>query len=137
MTPALTIKRPITVKAVVTEALIKQTVTELQAGIRKAEAELQQIEQHGRRLLVELEKQNPPRLLEFRQQMAVEKAKREEAKARYLERIKEVSRLEPGAEVVQGTVDGVTEIRVGDRWDDVYAAEVVVKDGIVVEIRRA
>jgi|GEM_PF-359355 len=135
LTTVLTIKRPITVKAVVTDSLVKQTVTELQAGIRKVEAELQQLELHGRRLLGELEKQGQPRTAEFRQQMEAEKAKREETKANLLERIKEVSRLVPGEEVVQGTVDGIKEVRVGDQWEDVFATEIIVKDGIVVEIR--
>ncbi|MGI5839120.1 MAG: YlqD family protein [bacterium] len=137
MLPTLTIKRPVTVKAVVTEALVRQTVTELQDSLRKAEAELQHLEQHGRRLLDEMAKQNPSRLAEFRQQMTAEKAKREEARTNLLESIKKVSRLKPGEEIVQGTVDGVTEIRVGDRWEDICAAEIVVKDGVVVEIRYA
>ncbi len=133
----LTIKRPITVKAIVTDTLIRETVAEMQADLRQTETELQQVEQYGRRMLEDLARSNPAQLSVARQQIEAEKAKREETKAKLLERIKEISRLEPGSEVVQGTVEGTVEVAVGDHWDKVFAAEIVVKDGIIIEIRES
>jgi 2-keto-4-pentenoate hydratase/2-oxohepta-3-ene-1,7-dioic acid hydratase in catechol pathway len=49
--------------------------------------------------------------------------------------LKEIARLEPGTEIVRGTVQGTVEVRPGDDWLRLLSAEIVLEDGRVVEIR--
>jgi len=51
------------------------------------------------------------------------------------ERLKEISRLEDGQEVVHGRVESLVDIKVGDRWDAVMSVELVLEDNRVIEIR--
>jgi len=52
-----------------------------------------------------------------------------------LERLKLISKLNLDEEVVQGTVDGPMDIKVGDNFDGLNKVEIVLKDGVVIEIR--
>ena len=52
-----------------------------------------------------------------------------------MEELKIISKLSIGEEVVQGTIDSPVEIQVGDNFDALNRTEIVIKDGIIVEIR--
>ena len=70
-----------------------------------------------------------------RQQVETERQKRLERKSQLLDRLKDVARLEPGAEIVHGTVQGPVRVKVGDDWEKALSAEVLLEDGVVVAIR--
>lgn len=126
---SLTIRRPVTVKVRVTEAFQKAMGAQLQDTVRRLDAELAQID-------AQLKKSGgdgADRALV--QQLGAERQKRLERRAKVLEDMKELARLSPGAEIVQGTVEGPVEVRVGDDWNRLFSVEIVVEDGKVVEIR--
>lgn len=132
---SMTIKCPVTVKAKVTETLKKRMTTEIQENIKKVDMELQQIEFQAKRILAEQAKQDMQGLAAVRHQIEGEKMKRLEYKNHMLEKMKETSQLEIGSEIVQGTLERMIEIKVGDNLPEIMNAEVLVEDGKILAFR--
>lgn len=137
MSEGLTIKRPVTVKVKVTEGFKKQMAAEVQETIRKLDAELQQLDFQLKRMVAELEKKNPAGIPAARQQVENEKLKRTQAKSKLTEQLKNIGKIAIGAEVVQGAMESIAEIKVGDDWNDIMGVEIVVCDNKIIEIRRS
>ncbi len=129
----LVIKTEVPVIVVVTEQFKHKLIFELQEKVRKADLEIQQLEFTSRRTLLEAEKQG--QLAQVQRQLDGERSKREEQKQQLLDRIKFYARLQPGDEVVQGHVESLVDLRVGDVWSEVLSPKIVIKDDLVVEIR--
>lgn len=129
------IHRKIRVKIIVTPEFKKQLVLEIQEGIQKLEAEISFIEQRAKKTVTELTLKASPQVQTVREQLELEKRKREEARAGLLEQMKKISSLEDGTEVLQGEIEGPVEIKVGDNWDNIFNKEIVIKDGIIVDVR--
>ncbi len=129
------IQRKIKVKVIVTENFKNVVVNEMQETIKKIEAEIAFIEQRTKKTVTELTIKASPQVNTVREQLEYERRKREETKSNLLEQIKQVNALEEGSEVLQGEVEGPAEVSVGADWKELYSKEIVVKDGIVVEIR--
>jgi len=89
--------------------------------------------QHKR--ITELEKKNPRGVSGDFQKIEAERQKVLESRRLLTERLKEISRLEDGQEVVHGRVESLVDIKVGDRWDAVMSVELVLEDNRVIEIR--
>ncbi|CVK17690.1 MULTISPECIES: YlqD family protein [Sporomusa] len=131
----LTIKCPVTVKAKVTEDLKAHLAAEIQEAIRKADLELQQIEFHAKRMMTEQAKQDAQGLVGLRQQIDAERQKRLDFKNHMLEKLKETAQLEIGAEVVQGTMDRVVTVSIGDDLHKLMATEILLEDGKIIAFR--
>lgn len=131
----LTIRRPVTVKIRVTEKFKMLAAAEVQEGVKKLDIELQQLDFHGKRMLGELEKQNPSGISAAKQHLAAQRQKRLDSKAQMLGKLKEIGKWSIGQEIVQGTLETITELKVGDIWSEVFGSEVVLCDDRVVEIR--
>ncbi|WP_371371290.1 YlqD family protein [Sporomusa aerivorans] len=131
----LTIKCPVTVKAKVTEELKAHLAAEIQEAIKKADVELQQIEFHAKRMMTEQAKQDAQGLIALRQQIDAERQKRLDFKNHMLEKLKETAQLEIGAEIVQGTMDRVVTVNVGDDLHKIMATEILLEDGKIIAFR--
>ncbi len=136
MSGPLTIKRTVLVKVKVTEDFKAKMALEIQDGIRKLDAELQQLDFQIKRMVAELEKKNPAGIPAAKQHVENEKQKRIQAKNRLTEQLKNVGLMAIGSEVAQGTLESITEINVGDDWNDIFGVEVLVCDDKIIEIRR-
>lgn len=132
---SMTLKCPVTIKAKVTEDLKKQLAEEIQANIKKADIELQQIEFHGKRVMAEQAKQDAQGLIALRHQIEGERQKRLEYKNRLLEKLKESADLEIGSEIVQGNLERIIEIKVGDELPKIMNAEILLEDGKILAFR--
>ncbi|MHB8169981.1 MAG: YlqD family protein [Thermincolia bacterium] len=133
---SITIKRPVTVKVKVTEDFKNRAAAELREAVRKIELELQHLDFKEKRMLIELEKQNPQGIPAAKQHVEQQRNKGLENRAAHMTRIKEMAKLPIGSEVVQGTLDTITELKAGDTWSDIYTIEVIVCDNKVIEIRQ-
>ena len=132
---SITLKCPVTIKARVTEELKKTMAAEIQDGLKKAEMELQQIEFHAKRVLSEQAKLDAQGLIALRQQIEDEKQKRLEFKSHMTEKLKATADLEIGAEIVQGTLEQIVTVKVGDDLHKFMAAEILLEDGKVLAFR--
>jgi hypothetical protein len=131
---AITVIRPIVIKAVVTESFKRLYRQELEEAIERVEELIGQIDTQIRR--TELERQITPQARAVRQQLEVERARQEATRADLQARLREVEQLELNSEFPQGTVESLTEIRVGDNlFQKLGRSEILVKDGIVIEVR--
>ena len=132
---SITLKCPVTIKAKVTEELKNNLAAEIQENIRKADVELQQIEFHAKRMMSEQAKQDAQGLTALRQQIDGETQKRLEFKNHMTEKLKETAALEIGAEIVQGTLEQIVTVKVGDNLHTYMNAEILLEDGKVIAFR--
>lgn len=134
---SLTIKRTATVKVKVTEGFKKQLAKEVQDTIQRFEVEVQHLDFQYKRMAVELEKTNPQGVNGLKQKFDIEKQQRLEKRAKLMEKLKDVAKLPIGAEVIQGTFDSITELKIGDKLSDIMGVEIIVEDGVVIDIRQS
>lgn len=130
----LTITRPVMVKVRITDSYKKNLAQELQQGAAKMELELQHLELQSRKLQ-ELAKKNPNGVENALAQLAQEKQKRLDTRQKLLDKIKEVGNLVNGIEIIHGKVESLVEVGIGDDWQKLMNAEIVIEDGKVVDIR--
>ncbi len=132
---ALIVKRPVILKNIVTEKFKEQVTEELRTAIQQIELRLEQMEFQGRRMIADVKKRDQKRAMGLQDEFRNEKQRQLQLKANLEERLQEVRGLEPGSEFISGTYDAPVKIDVGD---DIRAklsqAEIIVKDGIVVQI---
>ena len=131
---SITISRPVVIKAIVTESFKRLYVQDLEEAIKRIDALVQQLASQIRR--TELERTVSPQARAVRQQLELEHARQEAARAELEMRLREAQQLELNTEFAQGSVESLVEVKVGDNlFTKLGRAEIVVKDGIVMEIR--
>lgn len=131
----ISVMRTITVKHIVTEGFKKKAALEIQEALKKVDMDLENFDKQTKRTITELTLKGHPQINQIKQQVEVEREKLNSYKQQLLERLKIISKLNINEEVIQGTVDGPMEIKVGDSFDGLNKVEIVLKDGVVVEIR--
>ncbi|MBI3975519.1 MAG: YlqD family protein [Armatimonadetes bacterium] len=131
---AITVARPVVIKAIVTESFKRLYTQELQAAIARVEELVGQLDAQIRR--TELERQITPQARAIRQQLELERARQESTRLELQARLREAEGLELNSEFPQGTVDSFTEVKIGDNlFQKLGRTEIVVKDGIIIEVR--
>ena len=143
--PALSIKRTITVRAVVTPRWKEDAERELSNALSNFDQQLAQLEQEGQRLIEEIRRQsiNPldPRVQEqvasLQQQVAAKRAELEEQKRQVLDQQRQVRELEMEQIVEQGQIESFCDVRVGDNLVERLQAAVLVRDRVIEAIEGA
>ena len=142
---SLSIKRSITVRAVVTPRWKEDAERELSGAIATSDAQLAQLEQEGQQVVDEIRRQsaNPldPRVQDqvasVQQQVGAKRAELEEQKRTLLEQQRQVRDLEMEQIVEQGQLESFTDIQVGDNLVEKLQVAIVVRDGVVEAIEAA
>jgi hypothetical protein len=135
---SITIKRSIEVIVIVTDEFKEELKTELQLAADEAQRRMDQMELQGRRVLADLQRTDLNQAMSARRQIEAEKRRGDALKQDIQRQIEEAEKLELSTEYPRGTIEGVAELSVGDDLVKmVTGAQVVVKDGVVVEIREA
>lgn len=131
---SITLQRPVVIKAIVTEAFKRLYIADLEEAVKRVDAILQQIDVQSRR--VELERQVTPQTRNLRAQLELERQRQEATRIELQVRLREAQDLRLNTEFVQGTIEGTVDLSVGDNlFDKISRTEIIVKDGIVLEIR--
>ena len=138
----LTIKRSITIRAVVTPSWKEEAERELSNGIATTDQQLAQLEQEGQQVVDEVRRQsaNPldPRVqdqvAQVQQQVAAKRSELEEQKRNLLQQQAQVRELEMDQIVEQGQLDSFCDIKVGDNLVSKMQVSVVVRDGVIESI---
>lgn len=131
---SLQILRPVTIKARVTDGLKARLTAELNAAIQQLDAEMNELESQVKRAQLTASI-SPQQQMQLRQLVEQERAVRADKKAQLQQEIGHIQSLPLGSEVVQGTVQAVASVNVGDNLDAIMATEIVVEDGKVIAIR--
>ena len=140
----LSIKRSITIRAVVTPAWKEEAERELSGAISTTDQQLAQLEQEGQQVVDEVRRQsaNPldPRVQEqvgqVQQQVAAKRAELEEQKRNLLQQQAQVRELEMEQIVEQGQLESFCDIQVGDNLVNKMQVAVVVRDGVIESIQQ-
>ena len=140
----LSIKRSITIRAVVTSAWKEEAERELSAGISTTDQQLAQLEQEGQQVVDDVRRQsaNPldPRVQEqvaqVQQQVAAKRAELDEQKRNLLQQQAQVRELEMEQIVDQGQLESFCDIQVGDNLVSKMQVAVVVRDGVIEAIEQ-
>ncbi len=138
----ISIKRSITIRAVVTPSWKEEAEKEISAAISSSDQQLAQLEQEGQQVVDGLRTQaaNPldPRVQEqvaqVQQQVASKRTELEEQKRNLLQQQSQVRELEMEQIVDQGQLESFCELKVGDNLVKKMQVFVVVRDGVVESI---
>ncbi|MCS5699756.1 YlqD family protein [Cyanobium sp. FGCU-52] len=141
----LSIKRSITVRAVVTPRWKEDAERELSNAISGVDQQLAQLEQEGQSLIEEIRRQsaNPldPRVQDqvgsVQQQVAAKRSELEEQKRQMLEQQRQVRELELEQIVEQGQLESFCDVQVGDNLLQKLQVAVLVRDGVIEAIEGA
>jgi F0F1-type ATP synthase membrane subunit b/b' len=139
---SITIKRNITVRAVVTPRWKEDAERELSTALANLDQQLAQLEQEGQQVIDEIRRQsaNPldPRVQEqvgsVQQQVAAKRLEIDEQKRQVLEQQRQVRDLEFEQVVEQGQIESFVDVAVGDNLVLKLQAAVLVRDGVIEAI---
>lgn len=139
----LLLKRPVSVKAIVTPRWKEEAQQQLQYQLNQLDNQLQQLEMQGQRAIAEIEKRSlqPPgpqttqQIEQVQAQVSQQKNKFLEQKNQMLQQLNQVQTLELDREVDQGQIDSFFRIEKGDNLIKKMRVEILLRDGVVEEIR--
>lgn len=139
----LLLRRTVNVKAIVTPRWKDEAQQQLQAQINQLDNQLQQLEMQGQRMVSEIQKQSlkPPgpetlqQIDNIQAQVNQKKSEFLEQKNQVLQQLQQVQILEMDQEVAQGQIDSIFKVAVGDNLIEKMQVEVVIRDGIIEEVR--
>lgn len=139
----LLLKRPVTIKAIVTPRWKEEMLQQLQGQINQIDSQLQQLDLQGQRAIAEIQKQSlqPPGPQVMQQidniQIQVNQKKSEllEEKNMRLQQLQQVQLIELNQEVEQGQLEGFFRVEQGDNLVKKMQVEILLRDGVVEEIR--
>ncbi len=136
---AIELKRVVMVKAIVTEAFKQNLVKELERAVANIDAQTAQMDERSRSYLENLKKKGMmQKAAAFKHQMEEERSRQAAAKSDLTMKIEDAKKLQLGSEFVQGPLEGPVDVSIGDNlYKKVGGAEIIVKDGIIQEIRGA
>ena len=142
---SISIKRSITVRAVVTPAWKEEAERELSNAISTTDTQLGELEKEGQQIVdgVRSQSSNPldPRVqqqvAQVQEQVAAKRSEFEEQKRNLLQQQAQVRELEMEQIVEQGQIDSFCDLKVGDNLVSKMGVSILVRDGIVEEIEQA
>ncbi len=139
----LLLKRVVNVKTVVTQRWKDETQQAMQGQINEVDSQLQQLEMQGQRAIAEVKQQalQPPgpqvmqQIESIQMQVNEQKSQFLEQKNGVLQQLQQVQFLELNQEVGITQLDGTFAVQVGDNLIEKMNLEILLRDGIVMEIR--
>ncbi len=140
---SLLLKRPVTVKVIVTSRWKEEVQQQLQEQTSQIDAQMQQLDMQGQRAIAEIQKQslNPPgpqvtqQIESIQTQVNQKKSELLEQKNQTLQQLQQVQLLELEQEVAQGQIESFFRIEKGENLVKKLNVEIVVRDGVVEDIR--
>lgn len=143
VTSSLMLKRPITVKAIVTDRWKEEVQQQLQNQINQLDQQIQQLEAQGTKTIGDIQKQSKDpaniqvvkQIDSIRGQITQKKGELLNKKSQLLQQLQQVQTLELNQEVVQAQMESFFRVEKGDNLVKKLNVEVVIRDGIVEDIR--
>lgn len=135
----LILKRQVNIKVIVTLAWQEEAQKQLQLQVNQIDQQLQQLDTQGQMAIAEVQKQKSPQAAQQVDniQIQVNQKKNEmlQKKNQFLQQMQQVQLLDLGQEVVQAQMESFFELKKGDNLVEKLNVEIVVRDGVVEEIR--
>lgn len=142
-TATLLLKRPVTIKAIVTNRWKEEVQQQLQNQINQLDSQMQQLDMQGQRTIEEIKQQSikpigpqvTKQIENIQGQVNQKKSEMLEKKNQILQQLQQVQLLELNQEVVQAQMESFFRLQQGDNLVKKLNVEVVIRDGVVEEIR--
>jgi Skp family chaperone for outer membrane proteins len=135
----LVLKRPVNLKVIVTPAWQEEVQKQLQGQIGNIDKQMQQLEQQAQKAIAEVKKQAslqaPQQIENINSQVNQKKNEMLQQKNQLLQQMQQVQLLELGQEVMQAQMESFFEVQQGDNLVEKMNIEIVMRDGIIEEIR--
>jgi hypothetical protein len=129
----LFVKRPVILKNIVTEEFKEQLINELTQALNQVDRWFEQEDFRSRRLIAEAERQGASD--QVRKELNLERDQQGQVRLNLKRKLDEVSQLTIDSVFISGTYDAPVKIEVGDDIQSKLSqAEIIVKDGVVVEV---
>lgn len=133
----LTIRQPVSVKFILTETTKQQIIAESRRQADQLTNELEQLEAQGQQALEQAMAQGAEAAQQMREHLEQETNNRIAQREQLIGQIQQIQQLELGTEIQNMTVETSVDVKVGDDWGQILrGSEIIIKDGIVQEIRR-
>jgi len=129
------IKLPIPVKMVVTLSSKQETLSEIESKMSQIHKEIEQLQFQQKKLYVEAKKKGMDAINKVQDRIDFEFNRRQEKLEVLTEQWKLWENIIEGDEILYSTVEAEVDIMVGVSWKGIQKKEIVIKDGIIIEIR--
>ncbi len=128
----VTLKRTVTIKAVVTEKFKEYMMFEIQEAIKVAQFKIGDIQKKAESVA---KGGNGPDIQNFRMRLEAERFELTQSIGELQRRMDSVKTLQLNTHFVQGMVDGFVAVNTGDNlYEKLGAMEIIIKDGLVQHI---
>jgi hypothetical protein len=139
----LLLKRNVNIKVIVTPRWKEEMQQQLQLQISQCDAQIQQIDTQGNRMITEIERQSiKPTPIEVQRQIDAIRVEMNEKKNeilqqknQFLQQLNQVQVLELEQEVNQGQLESFFPVAKGDNLIALMQVDVVLRDGVVEDIK--
>lgn len=136
---SLFLKRPVNVKVIVTPAWQDESQKQLQMQVNQIDQQMQQLETQGQMAIAEVQKQSGTQEKQQIENISIQITQKKnemlQKKNQVLQQMQQIQLLELGQEVIQAQMESVFELKKGDNLVEKLNIEIVVRDGVVEEIR--
>jgi len=136
---SITIFRQILIKELITEGSKSNATKQINKEINNVMDELKKFEDNKTKALTEasLRGANQNQMDSFRQQFENDSSRYHLQRDELLQKLEAVSQFKIGEEIVLASIEGPYELQIGQTLQEATAAEIIIKDGVVVEIRNS
>lgn len=138
-TSNLLLKRQVNIRVIVTPQWQEEAQKQLQLQVNQIDQQMQQLDTQGQMAISEVQKQSSPQAKQQVDniQIQVNQKKNEmlQKKNQILQQMQQIQLLELGQEVVQAQMESFFELKQGENLVEKLNVEVVLRDGVVEEIR--
>ena len=132
---SISLQCPVTIKVEVTEKFRAKMLDKMEKQLAEVDLKLSKIDIQKKKFLEEHAEDNIQQVGAIVQKMEVDKAKGLKLKAKIEQDIADMKHLGLGAEIIQGTMQHVFNVKVGDKMPAVMNTEIIVEDEKIIEIR--
>ena len=130
------LKRAVGLTIIVTEEYKNRLIAEMRKAMDRVDVSRGQIQFQLDRYVAEVAKSDLQQASQLRERLNEEKERLTDIRSEIDTRLREVEKLEIGNDYRRGAIESFVEVNVGDNlYQKLGGAEVVVKDGVVVEFR--
>jgi hypothetical protein len=130
------VTRPVKLKVIVTEEFKKDLEKELQTAMESVNSSSQRLQFQMDAYVPELAKTDMNQAIQVRRALEAERQKYDDVKKEIQKRLEEARGLQIESEYERGELQSLVELKSGDSFETkMGSAELVIKDGKVVELR--
>lgn len=130
------IVRPVQVKVILTEGSKNELEIEYKDRLAQLKIEMEQLRFQGKKILHEAGKKGTDQIRILQEKIRNEEKKKHDQIEQNEFQIEQLELLPIGTEILHSTIESEVTIQIGDAWDDLMKkAEIIIKDGIIHEIR--